>query len=64
MKDIYIKAWFGDWKKTTLQQAVAFFKGLKNGASSSNAFQKHFNDHFKGISYDEMIKVVKETNDY
>lgn len=62
-REVYIKAWFGDWEKVTLPLAIHFFKGLKDGACSNVIVKKQFNEHFKGITYDEMIKAVEETND-
>lgn len=59
-REVYIRAWFGDWEKVTLPLAIKFFKGLKDGACSLVTVKKHFDEHFKGITYDEMIKVVEE----
>lgn len=59
-KEIYIHGWFFDWKKVELQNAVCFFKFLKGGMCSDNAVKNNFNKHFKGITYNEMIKAVEE----
>lgn len=55
-REVYIKAWFGDWKKVTLPQAVKFFKDLKSGMCRSDAIKNSFDKHFKGITYKEIIK--------
>ncbi len=59
-REVSIKAWFGDWEKVTLPQAIKFFKGLKAGTCSSDIVRNRYNEHFKGITYEEMIKAVEE----
>ena len=57
--EIYIKAWFSDWKKVSLKKAIHFFNNYKN-ARTQEIVKRRFNEHFRGITYEEIIKAVEE----
>lgn len=53
MEKIYIKAYFGEWKEVTFEEAVEFFKLITDGASE-NGLKKTFDKHFKGVTYEQL----------
>lgn len=63
MKDIYIKAWFGDWNKVSFQDALKFFRTYTTGAIKQGV-KNTFHNHFKGVTYEEMLEGKQnEAND-
>lgn len=46
---ILIRSNYGDWKEVSLQQAVSFYEAL-----SDIARRKFFDNHFKGVSREEL----------
>ena len=46
---IFIKAYFGDWNKATIEQAVRLYKSL-----SEISRRKYFEKHFKGVNRERL----------
>ena len=58
MQQIYIKGFFGNWKKSTKEQAIKFCKTFLDGClcGKDKGIELLNQNHLRGITYDELIK--------
>lgn len=58
MKQVAIKAWFGDWYPCDEERAFNFCTKLKRGSLCKDAvFVKAMNTrHLKGVTYEELYR--------
>lgn len=60
---IKVKAWFGNWKAVSVEQAKRFVSAIRNGNVCMNdeEFEKYMNEkHLNGITVEELMKGCDE----
>ena len=56
---IEYKSHFGNWKEVTLDKVLEIVENALNGGASAKAIKDSFDRHYKGITWEELMKAYE-----
>lgn len=56
---IEYKSHFGNWKEVTLEKVLEIFENALKGGASAKAIKDSFDRHYKGITWEELMKAYE-----